>query len=793
MKIALAITTACCLCFFAHSQESGQSSIRGRILLQDNSTPAAFIHLALHNAKDSSLLKGTLTDSLGNFRFEGIRKGNFLLSLSASRSGKPDFIYSITADSTGANLGTLYMQEKYTKLTEVVVQARKPFLERHLDRLTINLEGSTLTAGNSVLEAMGKLPGMYLNGNSLFFNGSADILFLVDGKGYRSGSEQSVQVLRSLRAENIEKVEIFTNPPARFDAQGATVISIVLKKDKMYSSAGAGYTQRLFPAPSENGFDYRSYSLNSNISYSIGKFRMSGILSFERSGDNFTRESVYNGLSSGYYTRDSRMTSEAIRLMGNLRVVYAPNARNEVSAHLSYMSNPETEILTDALLEFYRANGGKDSSTRTSVTGLVDYSNPELLLHYLHRFDEKGKRAVSVSAVKGGYRSSFENDYVNANTGTGATAFFRQWQDYDVDVLALKADYTLPLKDAQLDMGVKTTSLENSDKYTLPDNNLFSFDERINASYVSVRRVGKKIAYQAGLRAEHTASSGESSLLPGKRLQRNYLDVFPSFVIQWTTPVNSRVSFSASRRIVRPSYSDFNPYRYRSFYDPNVSQAGDVNLRPQYVNRYELGYVYKNFFGSLSYADRRGVRAMFALPDNGITGVKLQAVNINTGDWTALVSYNRQFKKWWQLNASGNLYYYQSFLFNSETRRSLAGFFSVNNSLQLAKKLKADASFRYISAAQAQYWRTSGYVSAGAGLSASLLRDNVTATLNLEDILGTQKVEWTYDYVNVRTVTTPVSNARLFRLSFIYRFRTGNLFQARSRQSNDFGEIRYGK
>ncbi len=724
--------------------------------------------------------------------FEGIGKGDYLLSLSAAKSRKADFIHSITADSTGVQLGTVYIQEKYRRLTEVVIQARKPFLERHLDRLTINLEGSTLVAGNSALEALGKLPGMNLSGSSLYFNGMSDILIMVDGKSYRSGSDQGVQVLRSLRAENIEKVEIYTNPPARFDAQGSTVISIVLKKDRMYSSVTAGYNQRLFPSPSISGFGYESFSFNSNISYSFRKLRISSIMSVERSGDSYSRESVFNQLANGHYTRNSTLTSESVRLYGNFRIVYSPDPKNEMSVHVSYVSNPESEILSDAHIEFYNSGGTKDSATRTSVQNSVGYRNPELLVHYLHRFDEKGRRAVAVSAVRGTYRSSFESEYNTRRLDASVHSLLNQLQEFDVDASAFKADYTVPIKNIQLDLGAKTTFLKNNDIYRSPEQSVFSFREVINAGYASLRKTGKSFAYQVGVRAEHTSSSGQSSLLTGKQIRRDYLDIFPSVIIQWSIDKQSRINLSANRRIVRPSYADFNPYRYRTFYDPNVSQAGDVNLRPQYISRYELSYSYKSIYASLSYADRSSVRAMFALPDAN-NGIKLQAVNISTGDWTALFSYSRQIKSWWQSSSSSNLFYYRSYLPGGEIRKSLAGFVSTNHSLQLAKKIKADLSLKYISAARTHYWETSGFFSMGAGLSAAMFKNNLTATASFEDLLGTNKVEWRYDYGTVKSVTTPLSNSRLFRLSLTYRFRTGNLFQTRSRQSNDFGEIRYGK
>jgi len=226
-------------------------SIRGTTVLgkvvSAKGTGFVLAAIGLHTAKDSVLVKGTITDSLGNFEFQNIKIGSYLIAGNVMGGGRI-YLQKFNLDSTSANiydLGKLMLTDKTLQLAEVTITAKKPFIERRADRLIANISGSALAKGNNALEVLGIIPTVRVDGkDEISVMGKKGVLILIDGKPQFN---MGIQELKGMRGESIEKVEIYSNPPAKFDAQGAAVINVITQKSKMYSSFTETFTMPFLP------------------------------------------------------------------------------------------------------------------------------------------------------------------------------------------------------------------------------------------------------------------------------------------------------------------------------------------------------------------------------------------------------------------------------------------------------------------------------------------------------------------------------------------------------------------
>jgi hypothetical protein len=199
-----------------------------------------FATVTLHRASDSVVVKVEFTDAQGSFRLPAPSAGRYQIAASQVGYGQSrSAIVSVPAE--GLTLPPLLLKPgKNTTLNEVQVVAQKPLYERLADRTVVNVEGSALAAGNTSLDVLARSPGVTVDNNdNLALRGRQNVLVLIDGKRQPMTGNELADYLRALPAEQLKSIELITNPPAKYDAQGtAGVIAINLKKDQRQGSNG---------------------------------------------------------------------------------------------------------------------------------------------------------------------------------------------------------------------------------------------------------------------------------------------------------------------------------------------------------------------------------------------------------------------------------------------------------------------------------------------------------------------------------------------------------------------------
>jgi len=245
-------------CLFVCSITIGQqtySSVSGQ-LKDTNNSPLPFAMISLLTQNDDQLVKGGLTDSLGFFELVKVDSGQY--KLTASSINIPTTVIAtinVNGEGLPVDLGILPLDLQARNLPEIVVKSKKPLIERRIDRMIVNLAESDLAVGNSVFEVLRYLPGIVtLPDGTISLYGSNGVAVYLDGKTQIEPGEVGA-LLEGLTAENIEKIVIYSTPPARFSAQSSAIINIITKKDKMISSANASIGQLLYPVSTELGTD----------------------------------------------------------------------------------------------------------------------------------------------------------------------------------------------------------------------------------------------------------------------------------------------------------------------------------------------------------------------------------------------------------------------------------------------------------------------------------------------------------------------------------------------------------
>ena len=226
----------------------GTGTIEGTVL-DGTGKPVEFATVLLLQRADSSLVKGAITDAKGAYLFDAIKYGNYLLKvkmLGSKNAESPAIILSEKQPSLRVKPITLVEEEKV--LGEVVVEAQRPLIEQHIDRMIVNVDGSILASGGTALEVLQKSPNITIDGNdNISMKGRQSVMVMIDGKQTYLSSQELANMLRSMSADAIDKIELITNPSAKYDAAGTSgIINIKLKKNKSFGTngsvnAGLGY------------------------------------------------------------------------------------------------------------------------------------------------------------------------------------------------------------------------------------------------------------------------------------------------------------------------------------------------------------------------------------------------------------------------------------------------------------------------------------------------------------------------------------------------------------------------
>ena len=587
-----------------------------------NEEPIVYANVILYKAIDSSFVKAEFTYDDGSFSVPVSDDGEYYFVI--NYLGLPDYQSEVfnVSDQKKMDFGLIFMAPAENKLDEVTVVAQRPILEMKPDKMIFNVDGSINASGSDALELLKKAPGVIVDNNdNITLLGKSGVKVYIDGKPSPLSSEDLASYLSSMQSDQIDNIEIITNPSAKYEAEGnAGIINIVLKKNENIGTSGSisqnfqqGERTR-YNGSFTGNWRTETSNLYGNIGYYQGGSTEDFNLYREQFGFRLDQNTDGGGTWKGVYFRvglDYNLSEKStIGLLVNGNV----GKTDWFSSSVTEIGMTSSPVIDSLLI----AEGDSDR----------DRMNNNINLNYRYKGNEG--RSLNIDLDAGLYRNKkteLQPNFYKTADGSEILNARTNFTDSpnDIDIYTFKLDYEMPGLGGNLGLGAKTSFVKTDnlfDFYNVVDNenvldeelsNQFVYEELVNAIYGTYARKFSKFSLQLGLRLEHTHSDGMlTAYIPteDENVVRNYLDVFPSGGITYTPNKKNSLTLSYSRRLNRPSYQDLNPFR--SKLDELTFELGNPFLRPEYTNNLQLSHNFNyRFTTTLGFSHTRDLITRF--------------------------------------------------------------------------------------------------------------------------------------------------------------------------------------
>jgi iron complex outermembrane receptor protein len=767
----------------------GQGRVVGTVI-DGNAKTLASATITLIKSSDSAVVKMSAAGKEGDYSFESVAYGSYLVSITAvghSREFSP--VFEVSAENPSITLKTIELVPQSKSMGAVTVTAKRPLIEQKTDRMIVNVEAAVTNAGATALEVLEKAPGVTVDKDgNVSLKGKQNVQIYIDGKPAYLSGQDLVNLLSNMNANQLDQIEIMTNPPARFDAAGNSgIINLKTKKNKQKGfngSLSAGYSQGKYWRTNE--------SLNMN--YRNGKFNL-----FMNAGYNnnnsFQNLYIYRTYLHADKTVDAIFEQEAFMprkyVNHNLKfgLDYFLSQKTTFGFLASGFSNSENER-GDNKAYLKDGNGELDSMVLAVNHTKGRWKNGSLNLNFRHQFDSTG-RELTADLDYSNYNSKRDQQFVN-------TSFFPNGDlknenrlfsnlPVDIDIYSAKMDYSHPTRSGwKFESGVKTSYVSTDNKAEFfnlvsgnwaadyDKTNQFVYKENINAAYVNVSREFKKWGVQGGLRFENTNYEGHqmgNPVKPDSSFNRNYNSIFPTAYVSYKPNANNQFVINLGRRIDRPHYQDLNPFIY--FLDNYTYEAGNPFIRPEYTWNSELSHTYKGFLTTtINYSRTTDLITETFEQADYATIVREGNIGVRNN---AGIAISAQLKpaKWWNMSLYSNFNHsqFKGALYGEQVDVSASNIlFHSNNIFTFGKGWGAELS---------GFYRTKGVEGqiiiqplgqASAGLSKQVLKGKGTVRLNVRDMFYSNFPKGKIDFQRTKAYFENRRDSRVGTISFTWRF-----------------------
>lgn len=792
--------------FLVYSQNF---SIKGKVTDKANK-PLEYSTISIQNPSTYDEISGGVTDVAGNFNVEVVA-GEYLIyieTFSGTHYEAPISVHS------NLDLGVIKMEEESVVTLEgATITGNTSMYRMELDKKVYDLSKDAMAKGSSVSDALQNVPSVEVDGEgNVSLRGNESVRILIDGKpSSLVGISDPAQALQSLPADMVERIEVVTNPSARFEAEGgAGIINIILKKGKM---------QGLNGSVNLNGGIPTAAGASVNLNYRTGKWNMFTNLGYryaERESEGNSNTTRYNAEGIPRY---ERMDSEGKRINNGYNLMlgteYYLDDRNTFSISGSYRNGKNENESNLTYLDFDSEMNPTASSNRSENEKEDDYSI-EGTFNFKHEFLDPGHEFIV--DVRGTYSEETENGIlreVGQFVDSSEKSFSSEYQNRVV----ISADYIYPFGEkGRFELGArgemegtltefKVDSLAGNDWI---NKDLFSnrtdYRQNVYAAYAQFGQGFGKFSYFAGLRMENSDITVKS-ILNNSVTRKNYVDFFPSLFLNYEFENENQLQASYSRRVRRPRGWDLIPF---TSYSNNRSLfMGNPNLNPQYTDSYELSYVAK--IGKLMltpnvyYSNTQdNIQRYQSLNPEGIFVTR--PINVGSEErYGGDLTFTYRPFKWWNLMGNLNLFGYKTegqhvdTYTNEETGEVVSRttnfdgdgfsyFGRLNNTFNLPAKINLQISANYRGGMKTAQSERKPMYGVDLSLNKDLFNDNATLTFSVRDLFNTRKMEYISFGDDFYMENTHRWNVRSFNLTFSYRFNQSKRDQRKQERMQE-GEM----
>ncbi len=636
------------------------SGITGKIIDATSNEPIEFATIAVLKSKDSSVVNVVTSGVDGNFFITNVPPG--LYKIKVSFVGYKNILVDTVRVVPGniIRLGTIGMHSTAEEIGEVVVRGERPMIENKIDRKVFYVDKNVLAQSGNATDVLQQVPSVQVDAQgNVSLRGSENVNILINGKP--SAIDKNV-LLQQLPANVIEKIEVITNPSAKYDPEGTGgIINIVLKE-----GSGTGTNGSITANASTN----EQYNVAANFSYNPGRLTLNGTLGYRddtRKSDGWVKRTfIYDNSIHNTNSIDiNHRRSPIIRLSADYSFSKSFSAGIGSNFSWSKRTSDEDVNYTDIIQSYEKL--WLRTSDEIENTNRTEYS-----AYFLKRFNNEGHEwrfDYTYNIEKEDEDNKYINSFLNNDSIFGNEKELNSDKNYRH---TFQSDYTWPINDKlKLEAGVKLMFLEsqnflNSWNYDFTNLNFivdtnrtsaFYYNEKNFAGYTTFSYSGEKIGFMLGLRYEHFLN--DFHLYNQPSYSNTFPALFPTIHTSYKLNENNEFTLSYSQRVNRPRSMMINPFA--DYTDPQNLRIGNPHLHPEYINSYELGYNYKigkwNFQPTFfyRYTDNMFSRIVTVDTIRQISIISFQNSQKSTS-WGTELSITYQPLRFWFINANFSLY-----------------------------------------------------------------------------------------------------------------------------------------
>lgn len=780
-----------------------KQSVSGKIT-DSKGVGVPYVYLEFHHKTNKSSKDAVLTDEKGNFSIS-LPNGTYEVEIEAFNFQKKTFDTTIQGKT---NLGTITLTGSATstptdekQISEVVITARSssPY-KVDIDKKVYNVEQDLTSKGGSLQDVLSNVPSVNVESDgSVSMRGNSNVRFLINGKpsSILGISDDSTDALKNIPADQIERIEIITNPSSKFEAEGtAGILNIILKKNTSLGFNGS--------VNASLGY-YPSSRLNTNLNWNYGKWNW-----FVNGGGGIMRPKTET--HSDIFYKNTGETLEMSNLNKpefknynfNAGVVHSFTDDTSVNASIT-MNNMFMDLNSSQ-----RNNSSLTGATFRNTTGNNENRNIQVDAGFDHKFNRQGHQ-ISLSGSYQNSKNESENFIADNRNSTQTLYNYLNISNFAQQTWIAKLDYELPIgENSKLEAGARFDAKDNdiiTDYAGLLAGNYISIDdvtgtnnykEKNTAFYAQFKSKIGDFGYQLGLRNENINIDIETdnAVFGQTKKSKSYTEFFPSVFLSYDITDRSQFSLNYSRRIQRPRGFEIIPMM-RMQNDPNRFM-GNADLNPSFVNSFELGYTYTRAKWNINptlYYQHTSDGISFVTEErsflNPITGQETEYIlstpyNLGSEDRYGLdLNYSINPTNWLRLFGNVNIFRYKNettYNENTITNEGSSAMARLTVAFRIDRTLNIQLQGHYRGGQRSYTTKRDGSYSLNFGLSKNIWNNTGTISFSIQDIFNSRKFQSYTDTESFTRYSEMQMMPRTYMLSFSYRFKNKNAKEPRPQQ-----------
>jgi hypothetical protein len=775
------------LFFFGITNCYTQEVVSGQVL--DASTKLPLPNTTVTLVKNSTNIKTSKTDSKGLYSFVAV---NGSYELQFSFIGFEPFVLQKDAGHLRL-VDTVFLKPVLKKSETVNINAQKPLWTMSGGKMTMHIAESGLAAGNSVWELLQLAPGVRANDEGAVSLNGKPVTIYIDGRPSYLSGEALKTLLGAMPTSTIEKMELISNPSAKYQAEGAAVINIKTNKIKKFGTNGSVTTMI------GSSMYFRSlYSIDLN--YRKNKINLYGGINNTRNG-SFARYS----LSRVIFTSSIPVSSDEPRTEINKTTGTSEKIGFDFDVSkkttLGFLINglkTDRDRTIESTAKITNQAGIYDSIIRSYTKNKFVFTNPSVNFYLKTDFDSTGKEFVLNADF---YRNNqqwhddFQTNYLNKFDQPYKSSDYRRDDSPTlIDIFSVTGDYTQNIKKTKLETGFKLSFIKTDNnikwEYLFGNNwqpdvlrtNYFIYREQINAVYAGLTRSLKKWDLEAYVRMEQSNIYGHSVTM-NSRFSKNYSNWFPSFNAQYQINTSNQLSLSYRKSISRPNYNYVNPFKI--FRGPFNYFEGNPDMDPTFTHSLELMHSYKNtWYTTLSYDYIDQFAGSYVKQDTATKILTYFPSNYRYAVYLKMdLQFNKQITPRHYLNAGVYSSYFKSAYAGVIPKKNTMSYSGTVNYVYTVTKtgLKLELyAYVYLPYHDGFYFHGL-FSNCNIAANKVIFKKKATLRLNITNFFGFNNLKTRTEIGNIYISNTSFRDTRSINLNFTYRFGNQNVKQAKKR------------